>query len=465
MKSPVTHSGREWFRARLKRHIHELLRLALPIMISRAGIMTMALVDTAMVGHFSSTELAYQSLGNAPVSTILVVSIGLMMGTLVTVSNAFGAERWKDCGLSWRRSLFYGLVIGVVGTALCYPGEFWLILLGQTPDLAKGGGAVIRIIGFGMPAFMAYLACTYFLEGIGRPIAGMIAMFFANIVNIAVNWVLVFGHLGFDAMGATGSAWATTLVRIFLAIVMLIYVWNMRDHVVFGIRDKITGAWADWRRQRHIGYAASVSMGLEVSAFTALNIFAGWLGVLALGAFSITFSMFAIVFMMASGIGGATSVRVGIADGRRDYPDMALAGWTGLGINTLLMVPFSLIFFFIPDVLTEFYTSDPALIAMATPLFILAGWLLFVDGAQVVMGSALRGRGETWVPALLYGVSYYLIMIPLGWALAFPAGRDVIGLFEATIWASIVSALLLAGRFHLLALRDIRNAAQLNQPQ
>lgn len=432
----------------------------MPIVISRTGVMTMSLVDTILVGHFSSTELAYQSIGLSPASTVIVVAIGLMIGTMVLVSNAYGAGRHKDCGLVWRRSLRYGLMIGFLGMIICAFGENWLTLFGQSPDLARGGGRVLRIFGLGLPAFLIYLTCTYFLEGIGRPAAGMIAMLFANVVNACLNWVFIFGHLGFSAMGAAGSAWATTLTRIFLALFLFIYVWNLKDHEALGIRDKALGHWRDWRRQRHIGYGASVSLGLEVSAFTTMNIFAGWIGTLALGAFSITFSMFALVFMAASGIGNAAAVRVGMADGRKDYADLTLAGWTGLGANTLFMLPFVLLLVSVPYSLAASYTHDSALIAVTVPLVVLSGWMLVLDGGQTVMGSALRGRGETWAPTILYAISYYGVMIPLGWYLAFPQGRGAVGLFEAMIVASLVSLLLLAGRFQYLSLRDSKRPAR-----
>lgn len=443
-----------WATARVKRHVQELARLALPIVVSRTGIMMMSLVDTMLVGHYSSTELAYQSIGLSPASTVVVISIGLMMGTMVLVSSAFGAGRLKDCGLVWRRSLRYGLAIGCLGALICAFGEDWLKLFGQSADLARGGGRVLQIFGLGLPAFLIYLTCTYFLEGIGRPLAGMIAMLLANIVNAFLNWVFIFGHFGFAPMGAAGSAWATTLTRIFLAVFIFAYIWNLKDHAAFGIRNKALGHWRDWRRQRHIGYGASVSLGLEVSAFTAMNIFAGWIGTLALGAFSITFSMFAMVFMVASGIGNAAAVRVGIAEGRKDYADLTLAGWTGLGVNTLVMLPFVMLFLMLPFDLAGSYTHDPALILVTAPLVVLAGWMLVLDGGQSVMGSALRGRGETWAPTILYAVAYYGVMIPLAWYLAFPLGRGATGLFEAMILASLVSVTLLAARFQFLSRRD-----------
>jgi MATE family multidrug resistance protein len=306
---------------------------------------------------------------------------------------------------------------------------------------------------------MIYLTCTYFLEGIGRPLPGMIAMLIANFINAAFNWVFIFGHLGFSPMGAAGSALATTVTRTFLAIFMFTYVWKLKDHEALGIRNKALGSWRDWRKQRHVGYGAGVSLGLEVSSFTTLNIFAGWIGTLALGAFSITFSMFALAFMVASGIGNAAAVRVGMASGRKDYADLVLAGWTGLGVNTLVMLPFVLLFLTLPVELAGGFTDDTALIATTAPLVALSGWLLVLDGGQTVMGSALRGRGETWAPPFLYAIAYYGVMIPLAWYLAFPMGRGVNGLFEAMIAASVVSLSLFATRFHILSRHDLKKAA------
>ena len=310
-----------WVRDRIRRQFSELARLSFPMVFQRLGIMTMGLVDTLMVGRYSSTELAYQSIGNVPVSTMIVLSIGLMTGTMVLASNAYGAEQFKRCGRIWRRGVLYGLFLGMIGFAICMMGEPLLLALGQEADVARGGGVMMQAIAFGIPMTNVMLACTFFLEGVNRPLPGMMYIFVANLINIILNWAFVYGHWGFDPMGAEGSAWATTIVRTFLALALVIFVWRMKDHARYGIREKVDLRLKKWKRQRNIGYASGLTVGMEHSGFAALQVMAGWLGPLTLGAFAITFNVYGLPFMIAYGVSGATSVRVGIALGRRDHRD------------------------------------------------------------------------------------------------------------------------------------------------
>lgn len=442
--------------AQLVRHASELIRLASPVVVGRSGIMIMALVDTIMVGRFSTQELAYQGIGQAPVIPLLLAMMGLMMGTLVSSASAFGAGSFGECGSAWRRSLPLALGAGIGAALLCAWGEPLLGALGQSTELASGGGPVVQILGLGLPAALVFLTTNFFLEGIKRPVPGMVMVIAANIVNALLNWVLIYGHLGFPPMGAVGSAWATTGVRVFLAAGLVIYVWSMSDHARFGVRKRPAGGWEAWRAQRQIGYAAGASIGVEAAAFSVMSVFAGWLGAVPLASYSIALNLLSMVFMVAIGVGSATAVRVGIAHGTGSARNVALAGWTGLAVNTIAMSGFGLLFAAIPDGLVSAYTADPHLRALTVPVVAFSAWVLVVDGGQGVMANALRGRGETWAPTGLHVFSYIVVMVPVCWLLTFPLGHGVMGLFEGILIASAVSAGLLCGRFFWLGRRDAR---------
>ncbi len=439
------------------RHVADLLRLAAPVIVARAGLITMAIADTIMVGRFSTQDLAYLTIGLAPMTTLIVAMTGMVMGTLVVSAAAYGAGHFRECGAAWRRSLPFALAVGGVGALICAFGPSLLAALGQGPDLAAAGGRVTQVLGLGLPAAIVFVTSTFFLEAIKRPLPGMAMMIAANVLNVALNWILIYGHFGFAPLGALGSALATTGVRIFLAAGLVIYITCvMADRNVFGVALPAGGGWRSWKRQRHIGYAAGVSLGVEAGAFSILSIFAGWLGPLALGAFSIALNLIAFAFMVAIGFGAATAVRVGISHGRGDHAGAARAGWSGLIVNSAAMAIFALIMALAPAVLFALYSDDAALAAMTVPAIGLAAWVLMADGGQAVMANALRGRGETWVTTACHVFSYLVVMVPLSWFLALPAGRGVGGLLEAMLIASIISLVLVGGRFQWLALRDKR---------
>ncbi|WP_321395374.1 MATE family efflux transporter [Emcibacter sp.] len=448
-----------WLRQRLARQLSELLRLSFPIVLQRIGIMTMGVVDTMMVGHFGATDLGYQSAGDIPVTTMIVLSLGLLSGVIILSSNAYGAGNSRECGAIWKRGMLYAGGLGLFFTIICLFGEETLLLLGQEPDISRGGGEVVLVLGLGMPFLTMMLVCTFFLESISKPLPGLVIMIAANLLNILLNWMLVFGHLGFEPMGAVGSAWATSLVRLFILLTFIGYIFCMKEADFFGIREKADLGWKIWGRQRQIGYAAGITNGAEHIGFAGLFVFSGWLGAATLAATTITIKLFGLAFMIGMGIGGATSVRVGIALGRRDHNDLLLAGSCGLGLNFVIMLPLSILLWLHTESLAQWFSSDTLLIGLATPLIALSGLMLLLDTSQSIMGNALRGRQDVWMPTIIYFLCYNVVMVPLCWYMAFPLQRGAEGLFEAVILTSVLAALLAGGRFYYLSWQDHLKAA------
>ena len=448
-----------WLKYRIRRQFSELFRLSIPIIIQRLGIMAMGIVDTMMIGHYLTSELEFQSLANMLITTIVVVCIGLMMGTMVLTSNAYGEKDYKKCGRVWWRSMPYSIVLGLFGTALCFFAEPLFLALDQDPVIAKGAAEICKVIALGIPMTMMMISATFFLESIHKPLPGMIMMLIANIVNVGLNYVFVYGHYGFDPMGAVGTAWATTIGRTLLAIALFIYVWNMKEKDKFGIREKISLKLKDWKMQRKIGYGTGLTNGVEHAGFAMLYIFAGWIGGIALSSMSITFNIFGVPFMIAIGISGATAVRVGVAYGRKDPLDMKIAGFSGLALSSIIMLPFMAAMLLIPEFFIKFFTSDMAVITYATPLLVICGMMVVVDCGQTIIGSALRGRRDVWIPTILYVISYLIIMVPLCHYLAFALGHGASGLMEGVVISSICSLILLTARFLFLCKQDEKNSA------
>ncbi len=449
---------REPFLATTARHAGELIRLAIPVIFARAGMLTMMIVDAIMVGRYAAEELAFQAIGLAPMMFIMVTAIGLLIGTLVRTAHNVGAGTPENCGAVWHRSLGYAFLIGMTGLIASLYGEEFLLLTGQSAELSRGGGEVIRIIGYSTPVMLLYITSAFFLEGLKRPKPGMFIMIGANLLNVLLNWMLIYGNLGFDAMGAAGSAWATLAVRVVSVPVILTYIWRLADGETYGVRQFKRQPWSSWVHQRRIGYSAGASNGIESAAFSSMNFFAGLLGTIPLAAFSISFNMLALIFMIALGIGTATAVCVGNAHGRRDTRDMAFAGWTGLGLSTITMILAGILLVTFSEDIAGIYSTDPELIAAAAPLIVLVAFILVADAGQSVMAHALRGRSETWVPAAMHTVSYLIIMMPGAWLLSHTYGRGAIGIQEAVLIASIVSVCLLTLRFWWLCRRDLRAA-------
>ncbi len=445
---------RHWLTSRLRRHVAELIRLAAPVVVTRAGILTMAVIDAAMLGRTTVDQVAFHGLGVTPFIVITVTGIGLLFGTVVMTSHAVGRNEVAACGPIWRRSLPYAAGLGFFAAVICLFGEPFFHFTAQPPEIAVGAGSVIAILGFGAPGTLLFYTTAFFLEGLRRPAPAMFVMIIANGVNVLLNWLLIFGNGGFPAMGADGAAIATTLVRTAMAVMLISYVWWMSDRDTFAVRKPLgRGWWRAGRAHRRFGFASGTSYGIESVAFGAISFYAGILGALALAAYTLQHLVFALIFMIALGIASATSVRVGIAHGREDWADRALAGWTGLGLVVLLLGGCGAVLLAYSQGIAALFTTETTLVVATAPLIALSAYALMADGGQVVVASALRGAGETWAPTAMHVVSYVGVMIPGCWVLAFPMGYGALGLVAGIILASTVSVTLLSTRFWFIARR------------
>jgi len=431
---------RAWFKERIMRHGSEMFRLALPISMSRLGVMMLGIVDTAVVGRYATEHLAWLNLANqAVIMLLLVIGLGILNGVVVMTASAYGRGDYGECGQVWRRSIPFSLGFSVLLILVCWPAEWWLLLLGQTADNAEQAGVLIRVLVLGLPAHLLFYASNSFLEGTGRAVIGFKLMVAANIVNLFFDYALVFGAFGFPEMGSEGSAWTSTIVRWFLASLIIAYIWFSPKNSIYGVRIKGTAKWRDWVEQRTIGYASATSMATEMMAFAAVVVFAGWLGIVPLAAYGIIFQLLAVPFMMASGFGVAGSIRVGISLARYDRADTVLGGLLCVGMNVVLMMIFSSIMIFFTGDIMGLFTADPAVMHILVPLIGLVIIMMLFDAFQGVLSNLLRGLKETWVPTAIQTVAYIGLMLPLSYYLGIALERGVQGLIEGATIASIFS--------------------------
>jgi len=433
---------------RIRRHLSEMVTLALPVIFSRTGILLLAVVDFATLGQSSSLELASFTLGQSPFNILLTISIGLMLGTMISTSHAYGENQLEETGAIWRRSLPFGMIVGVIFASMCLLGESYFELVQQPPELIEVSAEVTAILGLSLIPTIFFLTSTYFLEAIKRPRAVVVLIIIANVLNYIGNILVV------DEYGAVGVAWVTTGARVILGGGLSAYIWYMRDHQSYGIRKKVVGGW--WHTgsiQRRHGYAAGISLAFETIAFGIMSIYAGWLGADALAMFGVNMNIMALCFMVAVGVANATGVRVGIAHGRKDYRDRSLAGWMGLGLITFVLVPIGALLLFMPDFVLSFYLNEDHLIAASISILFLITFINFGDGGQVVLQSALRGSDDKWPPTIISFCAYFLIMLPMGYVFTQTYQNGVIGLFQAIASGTIFTIFCLLIRWFYLSRR------------
>ena len=432
--------------------LSELLKLAWPVVLARLGIMTMGLTDAIVVGHYASRELAFHSLAWAPSSVVLTTAVGLMMGVQVMTARLLGEGRKDEVGAVLRRGMVYALQIGDVSMiALMALGPFGLHHMGLEDGLGEGASPVLMIFALSMPAYLISVAAQFFLEGLHRPKAGMVAMWVANAVNLGLNLLLVPDILGLGLHGAQASAWATFGARMALAIFLVIFILRLPEARAWGVfskpkRDKVVE-----REQMKVGFGAGSSNFIEVGAFAAMTLFAGQLGAAETASWAVVINVSAIVFMVPMGLSSATAVLVGRSYGAGDKAGVMRGGLAGIGVVTVLAFIIAIGLWLTAPLVVSAYTTDPAILAIAAPALVLATLFFVADAQQVVAAQANRAAGDVVWPTLMHLLSYGVIMIPLGWWLAHRIGVD--GLVWSVIVASLISGALLTGRFVRIARR------------
>jgi MATE family, multidrug efflux pump len=440
----------------IAQHVRETVRLAAPVMLARCGLIIMITVDTLMVGRAGGAELAHYAIGYAPQITMLTVGIGLLVGTVVLTAQAAGAGRLHLAGRIWRLAMLVGGGLGCLYALALLRGEAILLTLGQTPELAAAGGRVTAMWSFGMPGLLLYVATSSFLEGISRPKPGMVIALAANLVNVGLNWAMIYGHLGLPAMGAEGAVLATSITRWAMFAAILVYVLRMKDHAAYGVLAPLGGHYGQMRKLLALGTPLALSIGFESSTFTAAATFAGWLGPTPLAAYQIAINFNSLVFMLAIGLSTATAVRVANAVGRGDAVGMRRAGWVGTALVVPTMLLGTGILVGMPDWVAHIYTDDAAVVLLTLPLFAITAWLCLADGLQAVLMGAVRGTADITVPTVIYGAVFWGIGVPFAYLFAFTFGGGIVGLVWG-LFASLVVALgLLAWRFRHLSGRAIR---------
>lgn len=423
-----------------------LLRIAGPVALARLGIIGMALVDVIVVGQLAPDELPHQALGWAPTAVFLVAAIGLLQGVQVLAARSIGEGNTKGAGVVLRRGLILALIAGVLSALLMWlGGERLFTVFGIEADLARPSTPVMQILAFSIPLHLLYIAGTYFLEAIKKPGVSTFVMWLANGVNLGLNLLWVPEH------GAVGSAWATVGARVFLASVLLAWIFLLKDGEAYGVRNSKGAQGHGYGALLAVGGAAAVSQAVEAGAFSAMTVIAGRISADVVAAYQILLNLMAFVFMIALGLAAATAVLVSEAIGRKAPHDAARAGWTGIWLNAIGMVIAAAAILIFAAQIGRAYTADIELAALIASLMWVCALVLTPDGTQVVAASALRARSDNWFPTFSHILAYAVAMPVLGYWLAEHQGMGVAGLLFAIFWSSVLSAAVLLLRWWALA--------------
>ena len=440
------------------------LKLAFPVMLTQFGAALVGLADSIMVGHYGTTDLAAVSFSNALFFTVMVFAMGALMGITPLVGHVHGrmeklikegttdeeiAHKHEQITSLLTNGLVFTALMSVLSLAILAPCIGVLDLFGQEPEVTACARPYYILIVLSIVPFLLFSFSKQFLEGLGNTTIAMLITIGCNLLNILLNWVLIFGHWGFEAMGAEGAGWATLIARCLMPVCFFIamvsktewrrYIASMRRFLITRreVENLIT-----------IGFPIGLQSFAEAFLFTASFVIIGWISKEALAAHHVANQMADLTFMLAQGIGAATTIRVSHQLGKGDLHAVRMASRASVHLCLLMNTIGAAIMILGRNHIPYIFTDDPNVVPIASTLLVIAGTFQYADGLQCIGAAMLRGIQDVRVPMRIALFAYIGVALPLGIYLTFPAGLGASGMWIAFVIALAIPAVLFHIRFN-----------------
>lgn len=430
-----------------------MLTLAGPVVITQLAYISLGFVDTVMVGRLGPDSLAAVALGNTMFYTATIFCMGVVMAVGPMVSQAFGAGDDDPIGRSVRQGMWLAAALTIPAFLFVWNAAPILRLLGQSEPTIESAAAYLKAISWGVFPFLGFSALRGFNEAVSNPRPVTAIALVGLVMNIGANYVLMFGKLGFPAMGLVGTGWASTVVfwTIFLGLVL--YSVAKKSYSQYRIFSKLGRPDPHYFKELfRIGWPIGASMGVEMSLFMIAVMMMGWIGTAQLAAHQVAIQCAAFTFMVPLGIGMASSVRVGQAMGANDRDGVVRAGFVGIGLSVAFMTAAAILFWAAPRSVISLYLDlgspdNAPVIDIAVTLLGIAAVFQVFDGVQVSAMGALRGLKDTKTPMMLAMVSYWPVGLSAAYGLAFVLDLAEVGLWWGLVLGLGSAAILLTIRF------------------
>ena len=431
---------RKWWAAEARATI----ALAYPLVLTNLAQALIPSTDVVLLGWAGPRVLAAGALGVNLYNACMIFGVGVMIAASPMMAKALGqrAHNVRDVRRTVRQSLWAAVALVIPIWLLLWHAEGLLLLFRQDPKLAHDAAHLVRPMMFGMLPLFVYQVLKSFVSALERPGWAFAAGAFAVVSNAILNYGLIFGRFGLPALGLFGAGLGSTISNSVMALGLAIVVTRhkrFRRYHLFGNFWK-----ADWGRFAQVwrlGFPIAVTLGMEVTIFNAAVFLMGLIGEAELAAHAVAIQIASLCFMVPLGIGQATTVRVGLAYGRRDRVGVARAGWTAFGVTMGFMVCLATLMLAAPRFLVGLFIDvhTPAnahVVSLAVAFLTVAALFQLVDGAQAVGAGMLRGIHDTTVPMAFAAIGYWVIGFGTAVLFGFRLGWGGVG-----VWVGLAAGL------------------------
>ncbi len=432
-----------------------LIALAAPILAAQLAQQSLAFIDTVMAGRVSATDLAGVAVGGSIWGPLFLFLYGVLLAVTPMVAQLHGAGKTADTGPLARRGMVVVLPLVVLAIVLLRNAGLVFTRMEVDPQIAIIAAAYLKAISWGVPAVAIFFLLRNLSEGLGLARPSMIIGLASIPVNMAGNYVFIYGKLGLPAMGGVGCGWASALSLWFMCGCMLLTIWRIRHYSMTHFFDFARKCGVDGGAQLlHLGFPIGLALLVEASIFAVIALFLSPLGALTVASHQITLNYSSMIFMVPLSISYAITIRTGYAIGSQRFDRARLTSKVGIFINTAVaIVTATLTLIFAKDI-ARIYTHEPQVITIAVSLLYLNAFYQISDAIQVGAAGALRGYKDTRVPLLMVIVAYWVIGMPLGYSLALTDFWGV-QLGAKGFWISLIIGLSVAAVLLTIRLRRV----------
>jgi len=416
------------------------LALAFPIILAQLGQVTVSIVDTFMVGMLGTVELAAVAFASSIFMVVFIFGLGFSLGQTPHVGKAYGKKQWWKIGVFFQNALLINISLSVILFGVVFLLRPLLYHLNQPENVVEVAMPYFDWMLFSTLPILLFFTCRQFAEGVGNTKIAMWVTISGNVINIILNYLLIFGKFGFPALGVEGAGIATFIVRMIMA---LAFVFLVFKHPIL---KKFTQyfSWKNFhipalKRLIATGLPISGQLIVEVLSFSLGAIMIGWINEVNLAAHQIVLQLASATFMIGLGIGAATTIRVSHQFGSKHYKATRMAALAALHLVTVFMAITAIFFIVFRYQIPAWFSSDPEVIYVAAQLFIIAGIFQLFDGWQMVGLSALRGLADVTFAMYIAFISYIVIALSIGYLLGFVWELGTVG-----VWIGICIGLAVA---------------------
>lgn len=420
-------------------------------MIGHLGHVLVGLADNIMVGRLGAAPLAAVSLGNSFVFIAFSLGIGFSLAITPLIAESDGEGDIDKGKKLFQHSLILCTILGLSMFLLLIVASPLMRYMDQPPEVVELAMPYLRIVAFSMIPLMIFQAYKQFTDGMSNTKYGMNATLLANVVNVVLNFVLIYGFWIFPRLELIGAAYGTLIARIVMMI-FIIWILNTRD------KFKPFFQWLSLDEIRrnlfqkiiNLGFPTAMQMLFEVGVFTAAIWLAGTIGTNDQAANQIALNLSSMTFMIAVGLGVAATIRVGNQKGLKNFTELRRISFSIFLQVIIIECVFALAFILFKDVLPIIYIDDDQVIKTAASLLLIAGLFQLSDGFQVVVLGALRGLQDVKIPTYITFIAYWIVGFPTCYILAKVLGFGSQGIWIGLLAGLSVSAILLYLRFNYL---------------